>query len=466
MLTPSKLLLSRYAVPTVGLGALALFIFLYVSYPATYLFIMKIMIKGAAPRPFADLEWIPSSIRCWSDGVNVYVNNTCYDVWTGVKFNYSPLWLRARFLLPLEKSTYPAGILMCVIFFASLASLPPPQRLRDQAAVLLVTLSCGTFLAMERGNIDLVMFVLFIAALNLRGLALPFRLAGYALILLAGLLKFYPVVALIIVLRERVPVVVAVAIASVTALATLVLAYHQEFGWMAQNLPPPSYFTLQFSAMDLPGGIGVSVAKILVKVLHQDVGAAQAVGVLISRGLLLILVVATVVVAVVLGRRYRLPCTLAQLPARQTDYLVTGAALICGCFFAGPNVIYRGMFLLLALPGLATMSRTIAAAAGRRAFASACAAIAFVLWIPLLEACLSGIGWATPLPYGLKIYDSFPGFSAAYVLWLASELAWWWIITLLLAVLGAFVVRTESWALFCRMLPPSCARPPGRRCSC
>jgi hypothetical protein len=30
--------------------------------------------------------------------------------------------------------------------------------------------------------------------------------------------------------------------------------------------------------------------------------------------------------------------------------------------------------------------------------------------------------------------------------------AWWWIITLLLAVLGAFVVRTELWALFCRLL--------------
>jgi hypothetical protein len=42
--------------------------------------------------------------------------------------------------------------------------------------------------------------------------------------------------------------------------------------------------------------------------------------------------------------------------------------------------------------------------------------------------------------------------AAGYILWLAGELAWWWIITLLLAVLGAFVGRTELWAMFCRLL--------------
>ena len=49
-------------------------------------------------------------------------------------------------------------------------------------------------------------------------------------------------------------------------------------------------------------------------------------------------------------------------------------------------------------------------------------------------------------------YDAFPGFTPDYWLWLASELSWWWIITVLLAVLGAFVRRSDAWAFACRAL--------------
>jgi hypothetical protein len=159
------------------------------------------------------------------------------------------------------------------------------------------------------------------------------------------------------------------------------------------------------------------------------------------------------------------------LPTRQTDFLFTGAALICGCFFASQSVIYRGIYLLLALPGLAELSRRQQTPLRRRLFASAGAAIVFVLWTPFLDQCLKFVGLTGPVAYiGLARrtallnhydnYDNFPGFTLGYVLWLAGELAWWWIITLLLAVLGAFVARTELWALFCRFVGrPSLAHP-------
>jgi hypothetical protein len=58
-----------------------------------------------------------------------------------------------------------------------------------------------------------------------------------------------------------------------------------------------------------------------------------------------------------------------------------------------------------------------------------------------------GLAQPTALLYHYNNYDNFPPSVPGYVLWLAGELAWWWIITLLLAVLGAFVVRTELGSL-------------------
>ncbi|MGO9605183.1 MAG: hypothetical protein ACLQAT_17645 [Candidatus Binataceae bacterium] len=99
---------------------------------------------------------------------------------------------------------------------------------------------------------------------------------------------------------------------------------------------------------------------------------------------------------------------------------------------------------------------------GRRLFGSAGAAIVFVLWTPFLDECLNLAGLSARLQYiGLaprtalllhypNNYNNFPSSGSGYGLWLASELAWWWIITLLLAVLGALVGRTELWKLFCR----------------
>jgi hypothetical protein len=450
MLTRSSIFLSRVTVPVIGLLALAIFTFLYISYPAADLFITKAMIQVPAPGIFADWDWVPASIRCWSEGVNVYVINPCYKIWPDVAvFNYSPLLLRAKFLQSLEGWTGVIGLSIAALFFISLASLPRPRTLRDQVIVVLAMLSCGSFLAVDRGNLDLIMFLAVIAALNLRALSLPFRLAGYALITLAGLLKFYPFVALIVVLRERTAVLSAVAVASSAALMALLLTYHEELVWMVRNLPAPSYYTLQFSAADLPKGLGVAIAKMLVKTVHEDRGAARELAEIISRCLLPVLMAGAATAALVLSRRYRLPAALTRLSPRETDFLIVGAAVICGCFLACPNVIYRGIFFLLALPGLATISHNLPARRGRGALGGTCAAIVFVLWKPLLDSFLFLAGWTERLDYQVNVFDGLPGVLPGFLSWLLGELAWWWIVTVLLAILGAFVVGTELWSILC-----------------
>ena len=448
-------LIFRFAVSACGLLVLSLVTFLYMKHPYAYIKLLNGMIKYRAPYPFADWEYIPSAVRCWSEGVNVYTDNTCQTVWKNPQpFPYSPLLLRATFLELGEHWINVTMLSVCVLFLLSLATLTPPHNWRDLIIALFATLSSATFLAAERGNADLILFLMIVAGINLRGLPLAFRLGGYGLIIIAGLVKFYPLVALIVVLRERLPVIATVAVASMAALATL-LFYHHELGLMFANLPAPSYFTMQFGSASLPGGIGLSVGKIMEKLGYANADAAQATGALVSRAVLPILVVSAIAVAFVIARRCDLRCIEAKLPTRQLDFLVAGAALISGCFFASQSVIYRGIFLLLALPGLAELSRQIPTASGRRLFGSAGPAVVFVLWTPFLDECLNLAGLSARLQYigvspqtALLLhypnnYNNFPSSTWGYGLWLASELAWWWIITLLLAVLGAFVGGTE-----------------------
>jgi hypothetical protein len=313
---------------------------------------------------------------------------------------------------------------------------------------------------MERGNADLIMFLMIVASIQLRRFSLVFRLAGYGLIVLAGLIKFYPLMALIVVLRERLAVVAVVSIASTAALASLLLLYQHELTLMAANLPAPSYFMLQFGSENLPAGIGIFVGRALGKLLHTGSATTRATADLIMRVLLPILMVSAITAATIVGRR--LAALGATLSSRHTDFLLAGAAVICGCFFAGQSVIYRGIYLLLVLPGLAELTRQQPTPSGRRLLGSAGPAIVFVLWVPFLDQFLKVAGLTAKFKYiGLarqtvlrehyNNYDNFPGL-LGYLLWLAGEVAWWWIITLLLAVLVSFAIRTELWWLFLRLL--------------
>jgi hypothetical protein len=316
---------------------------------------------------------------------------------------------------------------------------------RDLTVALLTTLSSATFLAVERGNADLIMFLLIIIALNLHLRSLPFRLLGYALITLAGLLKFYPFMALIIVLRERIGICLAVIAAAALALGALVLEFHTELVWMARNLPAPSYYTLQFGAADLAVGLGVALSRILAG--STDPAAAKTIAMVLSR----VLPVIAIAIAFVLARSTSLVSSLRLITGRERAFLLAGGAVICGCFFVGQSILYRGIFLLLVLPGVAGLARRLPACFGRTLIDKTTIAAVFVLWVPFLEAYLSIFGLTRRVPAANDAYADLPTSPAGFALWLTSELAWWWIVTVLLAVLGAFVASTVITGLRARV---------------
>jgi len=445
LIAPAGAVLRRLAISTIGLSLLGLFSALYVNHPYVYQKVIAAIMKIPFSRPFVDWDFIPSLLECWTKGVDVYASVPCWWALPTAGLPYSPLWLRFTFLRFLVGWTNVSGLFFAALFFLSLAFLPPPRTRPDFAITLLATLSSATAFALERANTDLLMFLMIVVSVWTCALWLPFRLSGYALITLAGLLKFYPMVALIITLRERPAVVATVALAAGAALAALAFSYHEELARVAGNLINPSYFTLQFSAKDLPGGLGVIASKVVRKVLQQDAAVAETFGGLVGRTLLVLLIVQAAATAIWFGHRCDLRSAVEQLPPREADFLAVGAALICGLFFVGSNYMYKGIFLLFAVPGLLALSHGSALPRARAAFRGTCLAIVFVLWFLFIEWCIdvAGLGKQAPWLAG----------AVGYMAWMCDELAWWWIIMVLLAVLGAFVLNSELWAILSRVLP-------------
>jgi hypothetical protein len=90
--------------------------------------------------------------------------------------------------------------------------------------------------------------------------------------------------------------------------------------------------------------------------------------------------------------------------------------VIAGCFFAGQSVEYRGIFLLLVMPGLLTLSRS-----GVRELRALCLGSAIVIVLLMWGECLR------------RAFDGGFGF------WLLRELGWWWSISVMLTLVADFL---------------------------
>jgi hypothetical protein len=67
-----------------------------------------------------------------------------------------------------------------------------------------------------------------------------------------------------------------------------------------------------------------------------------------------------------------------------------------------------------------------------------------VLWTPFFEALLLEVHLTEQKPeYQIR---TFPHSVPAYLLWLAYEMSWWFIVTILLAVLCGFVAGSGLWS--------------------
>jgi len=392
--------------------------------------------------PFMDIQSDLAGMECYRRGIDVYVTNPC-DV-LGRVFNYSPIWLLGAYLHLGTSAMYVAGVGVDLVFLASLALLPPARTWRATVVVGAATLSNSVVLAVELANADVLMFVLLLLA----GLAVlriwPTRFLAYPLIVFAAMLKFYPVVGMVIALRER-PVRAMV----IVLLALVGLLLFAWLGWTdimrALHMLPDELDFYMIGARSLPYGLQSLYPTVYAK-LPLSSGALQAILGIIAVGL-----------AIAIARSREVVGAVAQLTEAEQVFLLLGAVIMVGCFFAGQSFRYRAVFLLFVLPATTALWFGQYGRFTTRLFAITSICVVFVMWGYYLARLV------------LLLADLLPGPGAVGALikaafWFVRELAWWWVITVLLAGVLIVVMRSEvvqaCYERFGRQ--GSAAKPPAR----
>jgi hypothetical protein len=424
-------------VPAIGFVLLAAMTCLYATGSELYYRILSAWMFGAGLHPFSDLAAIPAWQRCWQlHGFDVYSSASMVSCGT-LPIIYSPLWLRLTFLPTDPAWTNWLGLPVVSAFLLSLGLLPLPRLRSDRALVILATFSAPPVFAMERANVDLIMFLLAVgAAFCLEG-KLACRILGYGLMLIAGLLKFYPLVLLALMLRERLKVLAAVGLAATAIVAGTAFVFLDE---LRRLTPAPSGapFHFMWGARNIPTGF----PTVMRAFLHAAGVPARMTEVLAGSPrlpalLTALLLTGTLVMAVRLARRADLRAGLAAISDRTHRFLLIGGILVVGCFFAGQNINYRSIFLLLLLPGTLALTGITPSRSLRGILTLTTASILCVLWELSIRLAVADIFGGSYL----LLTDSLP----VYTVWVVKELAWWWLVTVLIAILIRFAADSRAW---------------------
>lgn len=408
----------RLAIPAALGGAFAIMAALWLTGEQSIgLAVLRFLGIHPGPFPFLDSHAVLSAAECQARGIDVYVVNPC-DV-LGRVHVYSPLWLT---LLPrgtTVAATPWVGAGLDLLFIAALGLLIRPRSAGELAVLAVAAFSPATVYALERANTDLVIFLLVLGAGLLQTRSLRWRYGSYAVLVGAALLKYYPAILLALAARERRRHALLVAAGTAAALAVFAAGYHDELGRALANIPRLSHFSDSFSAQNLPFGIA--------EIIELPPASAALFGFALF----------AMLTAFAGARARRTVSLLGSIEidwaAREQLFAAIGALLIVGCFFAGQNVYYRGIYFLFVLPALVQARFAAEAGPARRLLSYLIAAVLFLMWGEFFRTAIdAGLHAMLPGAAGNRLANLF---------WLLREFVWWWLIAGLSAVAASYIRR-------------------------
>jgi hypothetical protein len=337
----------------------------------------------AVEHPFSDMRSVTSAWECVRRGVAVLPVNPCDP--RPRPANYPTIWLLPSHLGLGQSSTVVLGTATAGIFFASaLAVIPRRASLLEGAIVGIALCSPSVMLGVERGNIDLLVFAVVVAAVWLLWRSGRPGSGGPLLLLVAAILKLFPILASIVLLRSggrrgRYAFAVVVAAFGIYALATLGTIH--EIYRVVPQLSNYSYGVKPFGAWaaNLFATYRVHLPPFAWEWLFICGAAAIAVAV-----------------------RPRLTARLGTGGddpgrARDLDFFVAGAAIYVGTFCLFQSFEYRLVFLLLTIPQLYswTRCRHVLGAAGLLLVLSTLWLGAYWKGVPLVATLIGRWEWLT-----------------------------------------------------------------------
>jgi hypothetical protein len=412
MTQSGKKFLFRWGASLLALALYALAVALRAWDKPSYARLAPFFIGYGKTVPFGDFTAILLAAKCWRHGVSVYVPNLCMG---GGSYNYS------LFLLHLPIWPAPPGLALgCgldILFMLSFAALPPAQDWMELALRLASCFAGVVVYAMEQANFDVVVFLLTLA--GLAALARPGRqaLAGYAVFLFAAACKFYPIMLLVMAMREPPRRLLAVAGAAIVCVAAFWWGFGTGTATALQVLPAGSPFDDGFGASDLPRGLPLLFfaphPMLDLDLMSYELASDHILVPIIGIAGPFVLTVLVLARAWAAGPRYA--AALQALPPARLLGLLAGGVLIAGCFLAGQNIMYRSIFLLLAQPGLwGLLSHT---RGYRRAG----------LWV--LNLAVPVLLWeVTMREAAVHLHNPFWAQWAPIGIWVFYGLLWWWVV--------------------------------------
>jgi hypothetical protein len=323
---------------------------------------------SSVPVSFADLRSVTSAWDCERHGIPAFPQNPCDPF--GRPANYPRVWIWFWHLGLGQGDTVPLGVAIGVLFYIAALAVAGPLTIGGGVVYAAALLSPATLLGVERGNVDLLMFVLVaIGVLLLRRspwlAAIP--------ITAAGALKLFPATAVVVFARERRRWLAGVA--SVVVLFVYALATLDDIRTLRSVIPRV-----------VPNSYGAGVIPLA---LHQaHVSWAQSSASVRYLRLGLIAIGLLFALTLFLWRRSDGDADVLKL-----DAFWAGASVYAGSWIFGNNFDYRLAFLVLCVPQLWEWTRLRSGPV--RGAPLALAALLATLWLSSL---------VPPLPLGLQTW--------------------------------------------------------------
>lgn len=285
---------------------------------------------GEAGRPFLDLYGILAAFDAMRAGADPFLPNAL-DPYHRPHI-YSEWWLElARFGLGRPDTLWLGAALAGAVLLMAVVMVRPGTR-RQGLDLFLLLVSPALLLAVNRANNDLVIFLLISAGLFcFRGERWPARALGVVLFAAAAVLKYYPLVTLVVLLEMRRRRGLAAGLGLYGLVLLLALpGLAQGFQSAARVIPGPEWLY----AYGAP-------------VLWRNLGLTTPSAWLLP-GLLLLAWAAR-------GAYGKMAGPFSAGPAPEHTAMrefMCGAAMLVGLFFLGASYVYKLIFALWLLPWL------------------------------------------------------------------------------------------------------------------
>lgn len=283
---------------------------------------------GESERPFVDLHGILAARDAVRAGLDPYVNNA-FDVYHR-PFLYTRWWLAFPALGLGRPDTLWLGTAWTALLLVVSAVWLRPQSAREIVATWLVLISPAFLLAANRANNDIVVLAaVSLGLVCLRRSPFPIQLLGVAAFALAAVLKYYPLVTVVLLLELR-PWrrFLAGAAVYVGVLAIAWPGMAPGLNSASRNTPAPEWLY----AFGAPS-------------LWRDLGSNSRWGWVVLGAV----VMAGAAFLAWHASRRRGPS--AALPAVEREFLAA-ALMLVGIFFLGASYAYKLIFAIWLVPGL------------------------------------------------------------------------------------------------------------------